>query len=566
MAMDAFATTSVARAVLAPPTSSQPDTQQSGSLNVGLAEGSSLLTGGVSSTVGLSVLGASAVATTLRRQRRRVRRREQQSSTTFVPTQLPKVDRSATQQFRKTLRNSDQYFKLSSKQMKEAQEKLKSVNGSELVDQLRQNNSRMTIGDITFVLAESLGFCWGVERTLALAHEARRHYPDSNIWVTNEIIHNAVINRKLAELGMKFVAQAGDGSKDFSGIEAGDVCILPAFGASVDEMAYLMERQVQIVDTTCPFVSKVWASVEKTRDKGYTSILHGKFKHEETVATKSFAQKYLVVKDMKEAEYVSDYILGKGDREEFLQKFEGATSDGFDPDVDLESVGVANQTTMLKGETELIAKLFERVMIRKYGPQEVNDHFLAFNTICSATQERQDAMYHLLGKEYVPQESELYAELEGEQIGIQLKSENNGMKKGKQQTDEERQASKEEAESSKGSADSLDICIVIGGYNSSNTLHLIEIPEEAGVSTYHVDCAARIGGNGEDESKAMTNVIQHKPLKTSPADAMMEKGLEVKENFLPEGPVTIAVTAGASTPDVSIGECMQRILKLRNLA
>jgi len=130
---------------------------------------------------------------------------------------------------------------------------------------MRENGFRLTIGDVTFVLAESYGFCWGVERTLAMAYEANKFFPDKSIWVTNEIIHNAVVNRNLKDVGMKFVPKASDGSKDFSGINEGDVVILPAFGASVDEMSYLKERKVQIVDTTCPWVSKVWNSVDQGR-------------------------------------------------------------------------------------------------------------------------------------------------------------------------------------------------------------------------------------------------------------------------------------------------------------
>ncbi|CAJ1364880.1 unnamed protein product [Effrenium voratum] len=310
---------------------------------------------------------------------------------------------------------SDQYFKFGRTQMEGAMENLKSVSGSELLTKIRENGFRLTVGDITFVLAESYGFCWGVERAVAMAYEARDFFPEKNIWVTNEIIHNPSVNQQLSDKNMRFVETKTDGSKDYSGVEEGDVVILPAFGASIDEMALLKERNVQIVDTTCPWVSKVWGTVEKSKEKGHTAIIHGKYDHEETVATKSFAQKYLVLKNMKEAEYVADYLLGNGKKEEFMAKFEKAMSPGFDPDVDLNKLGVANQTTMLKGETELIGKLFERTLIKKFGPQEINEHFMSFNTICDATQERQDAMYKMFGAEYEAPESSLYAELEGEQ-------------------------------------------------------------------------------------------------------------------------------------------------------
>eukprot|EP00435_Cladocopium_sp_Y103_P050024 s493_g15.t1 len=351
-------------------------------------------------------------------------------------TALGELGGAKTKQFRRELTKSDSYFKFGRTQMNGAMENLKKVSGSELLTKIRQNGFKLTVGDITFVLAESYGFCWGVERAVAMAYEARDFFPDKNIWVTNEIIHNPSVNKQLSDKGMKFVQTTSDGTKDYSGVQEGDVVILPAFGASVDEMALFKEKNVQIVDTTCPWVSKVWTSVEKSKDrkpamdnktghgdrndKGHTAIIHGKYDHEETVATKSFAQKYLVLKNMGEAEYVADYILGNGNKEEFLSKFSKAMSEGFDPDVDLECLGVANQTTMLKGETELIGKLFERTLIKKYGPQNINEHFLSFNTICDATQERQDAMYKMFGAEYEAPKSKLYAELEGEQGAAHL--------------------------------------------------------------------------------------------------------------------------------------------------
>jgi len=472
---------------------------------------------------------------------------------------MPVVDRATTKQFRRELLKSDQYFKFGRTQMETAMGQLKEVSGSELLTKIRQNGFRLTVGDVTFVLAESYGFCWGVERAVAMAYEARNFFPDKSIWVTNEIIHNPSVNDNLSEKGMKFVQTKSDGSKDYSGVQSGDVVILPAFGASVDEMALLKERKVQIVDTTCPWVSKVWGTVEKSKDKGHTAIIHGKYDHEETVATKSFAQKYLVLKNMTEAEYVAKYMLGNGNKEEFMAKFANAMSPDFDPDVDLDKVGVANQTTMLKGETELIGKLFERTLIKKFGPQQVNDHFMSFNTICDATQERQDAMYKMFNTEYEAPKSDLYAELEGEQVGLSLLS----MKE-----QEKLESRKMEAET-KGGGDvsaeppkKIDLCIVLGGFNSSNTTHLLEIAEEEHVPGYHIDCGDRIGEVGGDA----TNKIQHKPLDTPPAKAMMDEGLEVTEGFLPEGPVTIGVTSGASTPDKMVGEALMRILAVRGLA
>jgi 4-hydroxy-3-methylbut-2-en-1-yl diphosphate reductase len=268
------------------------------------------------------------------------------------------------------------------------------------------------------------------------------------------------------------------------------VVILPAFGASVQEMQLLNDRGCTIVDTTCPWVSKVWNTVEKHKKTDYTSIIHGKYNHEETVATSSFAGKYLIVLNLAEAEYVADYILNGGDREEFLTKFKKSYSDGFDPDRDLVQIGIANQTTMLKGETEQIGKLFERTMLKKYPPNELNQHFLSFNTICDATQERQDAMFDLVKEK-------------------------------------------------------LDLMIVIGGYNSSNTTHLQEIAIDYSIPSYHIDCVDRIQSR---------HTIEHKPL---------HKDLETAENWLPEGEIVVGITSGASTPDKVVADIIERIFELK---
>jgi len=266
----------------------------------------------------------------------------------------------------------------------------------------------------------------------------------------------------------------------------------------------------------------------------------------------------MATRTMAEAEYVAKYILGDGNREEFLAKFAKAIPEGFDPDVDLERVGVANQTTMLKGETELIGKLFERTMIKKYGPHSANQHFISFNTICDATQERQDAMYEMLGTAYEAPTSKLYAELEGEQVGVDLQSTKAQERlSSKAMEDETRGAGTAAADAPKR----IDLCIVVGGFNSSNTTHLVEIVDEEGIPGYHIDAAERIGApDGE-----LVNRIQYKPVATPPGQAMLEEGLEVKEGFLPDGPVVIGLTSGASTPDNVLGDICQRILKLRNV-
>jgi 4-hydroxy-3-methylbut-2-enyl diphosphate reductase len=279
------------------------------------------------------------------------------------------------------------------------------------------------------------------------------------------------------------------GVKDFSEVASGDVVILPAFGATVQEMQLLNERGCHIVDTTCPWVSKVWNTVEKHKKHAFTSIIHGKVKHEETLATSSFAGTYLVVLDLAEAQMVCDYILGRGDRQHFMERFSRACSPGFDPDRDLTRVGVANQTTMLKNETEEIGRLFERTMLARFGPVELDQHFLAFNTICDATQERQDAMFALVDEP-------------------------------------------------------LDRMVVIGGFNSSNTTHLQEIAVSRGTPSFHIDTPERIGPG---------NRIEHKPLGGE---------LETVEPFLPQGPIRVGITSGASTPDRVVEDVIRRLIEI----
>jgi len=394
-----------------------------------------------------------------------------------------------TKAFKRSLSSSQQYHRKGFGREAEITDLLQSEYQSNLVQQIRDHDYRLTRGDVTIRLAEAFGFCWGVERAIALAYETRKQFPSERIWITNEIIHNPSVNQNLKEMQVQFIP-VHEGQKDFSVVESGDVVVLPAFGASVQEMQLLNQKGCVIMDTTCPWVSKVWNSVEKHKKGSYTSIIHGKYKHEETIATSSYADKYLVVLNLAEAEYVCNYILHGGDRQEFMAKFRSACSAGFDPDIHLERVGIANQTTMLKGETEQIGKLFERTLMRKYGPAALNQHFLSFNTICDATQERQDAMFQLVEEQ-------------------------------------------------------LDLMVVIGGFNSSNTTHLQEIAVERGIPSYHIDSSKRIGPG---------NCVEHKPL---------QRDLEIRENWLPAGPIVVGITSGASTPDKVVADVVEKIFDLK---
>jgi len=363
-----------------------------------------------------------------------------------------------------------------------------------LLAEIRKNNLFWQEGEVSVYLAESMGYCWGVERAVQMAYEARRLNPESEMHVTNEIIHNPQINERMKDMGYNFI-EAKETGKDFSDVQKGDVVLLPAFGATAQEMKLLNDREVQIVDTTCPWVSKVWSAVDKQAKKKHTSIIHGKWAHEETIATASFASDYVVVRDMAEAQYVCDYILNGGDKHVFLEKFQNAVSEGFDPDTMLEAVGLANQTTMLKGETQAIGKLVEKTMMQKYGPETLNDHFMVMDTICDATQERQDAMYKL--------------------------------------TDD--------------SAEKLDVFVVVGGFNSSNTSHLQEIAESKNIPSYWI--------NGPECIDVESNKITYQNFHHE----MLEK-----VGFLPEGPLKIGITSGASTPDRSVELVLDAIFKIKN--
>jgi 4-hydroxy-3-methylbut-2-enyl diphosphate reductase len=307
-----------------------------------------------------------------------------------------------------------------------------------------------------------------------------------------------VLLQRLKEMDIEIIEDKTGTGKDFDPVQEGDVVILPAFGASVSEMRLLSDRKVQLVDTTCPWVSKVWNAVDNQSRKAHTSIIHGKYSHEETVATASFATTYLVVRDIAEAEYVADYIANGGSKAEFLDKFKNSVSAGFDPDTDLERLGLANQTTMLRDETLQIGKLLEKTMMEKYGPAELKDRYMVMDTICDATQTRQSAVYELT-------------------------------------------ASQDQADKK------VDMMIVVGGFNSSNTSHLQEIPELRSVPSYWVNSAACIDVD--------SNKVMHKSA---------HGDMNETKNWIPDGPLVIGVTSGASTPDRAVEDVLDKVFQIRD--
>lgn len=353
-------------------------------------------------------------------------------------------------------------------------------------------------------LAKDFGFCWGVERSIALAYEAVEHYPDRQLHITNELIHNPEVNDSLTEMKVNLIdKESTTGGKDFSPVKEGDVVILPAFGASYEEMEMLDKKNVEVVDTTCPWVSKVWNAIDQHTRNGCTSIVHGKYAHEETVATISFAEDYICVKNMDEAQMVVDYMTNaesntEEDKEAFMKHFEKAVSEGFDPDTMLDKVGLANQTTMYKKETKAIGQLFQKTIMKIHGPSNLNDHYLEFDTICDATQERQDAVTELVENT--------------EKLGI-------------------------------------DFILVVGGWDSSNTAHLLEIPIHAGIRSFHINRADCISAD---------NTITHR---TVDGEFVTEKFLLTLDDK--DKDVVMGVTSGASTPDGSVQDALSQIFMLK---
>ena len=369
-----------------------------------------------------------------------------------------------------------------------------------IVDALREHDYTLTVEDVTIRLASEFGFCYGVERAVEYAYQTRRKFPDRRLLLVGEIIHNPHVNAKLRSMGIEILIPDAEGTFDFSAVRTEDVVILPAFGVTMAAFEALRAAGCVLVDTTCGSVLNVWKRVDAYARDGFTALIHGKHYHEETRATASQVLKYpggsyLVVRDMTEAHEVCDYIEGRGDREAFLAKYRKAASPGFDPDVHLRRIGVANQTTMLAKESLAIGEEVGNAILRARGPEARATDFRTFDTICSATQERQDAVIALL-------------------------------------------------------EEPLTAMIVIGGFNSSNTISLAALCAER-VPTYHIEDATGIDPESGTVHFRRPGV----------------KHVEATEaGWLPAvGSLRIGVTAGASTPNNKIGETVARILAARGL-
>lgn len=369
---------------------------------------------------------------------------------------------------------------------------------SPIVEKLRERQGSLTIGNTTIRLAEQFGFCYGVERAIDLAYAARRVFPDQRIFLIGEIIHNPEVNRQLADMNIVSLPWK-EITSEYDHLTEDDVVIVPAFGAPTNFHEKIEEQGCHIIDTTCGDVMKVWRRVRAYAKDGYTSLIHGKRGHEETRATASRATgpdgkgHYLVVLTLEETDYVCNFIRNGGDAEAFLKKFEKAHSDNFDPHVHLKELGVANQTTMLKSETEEIQQRVRKAIVDRDGN---DDNFQMFDTICGATQERQDALFDMLNKP-------------------------------------------------------MDLLLVVGGYNSSNTTHLVEIGNE-NLPTYFIRKASCL--------ESLETVVHFD---------LDEKSEIAAPNVLAgfdDQPVTIGITAGASCPANLIEETIVRVLGLRGIS
>ena len=360
---------------------------------------------------------------------------------------------------------------------------------SAIVDRIKADDFTYRTGRLTIHLAREFGFCYGVDRAVDYAYQTRERFPDRTVYLTGEIIHNPHVNEKLRSMGIRFLSDE-PGSIDRLGPEA--VVILPAFGVTVAQLQQLEGRGCTLIDTTCGSVLNVWKNVRRYAENGYTSVIHGKVWHEETQATASHAVsyggRYLVVLDNREASIVCDYIVRGGSREAFVDRFGKAASVEFDPDRDLERIGLANQTTMLMSESLEIGEMFRAAMADRYGAADLASRYQAFDTICSATQDRQDAVVALLRDK------------------------------------------------------PIDLMIVIGGYNSSNTCNLARICA-ASKPTFHI---------ADPDCLISSDQVRHRPVGS--------KEEITSAGWLPRsGNVVVGLTSGASTPDNLVGAVIAKI-------
>jgi len=355
--------------------------------------------------------------------------------------------------------------------------------------------SSIELGPISFYLGRHFGFCYGVENAIEISYKALEENPEKRVFLLSQMIHNPLVNEDLVKRGIRFIMDT-DGKQfiDWSELKPDDIVIIPAFGTTLEIEKILQDIGIEIqhYNTTCPFVQKVWNRSYKLGEEKFTILIHGKHNHEETRATFSHSSKAapaLILRDITEARLLSEFISGNRKAAEFYEVFKDRYSEGFSVEKDLLRVGVVNQTTMLATETSEIAEFMKSVMVEKYGEENLKGHFAdTRDTLCYATNDNQQSTYSLL------------------------------------ETD-------------------ADLAIVVGGYNSSNTSHLVELCEKK-FPTYFINSADEIGSKNE---------IKHYDY---PA-----REFRKTKNFLPsKKPVKIILTSGASCPDTVVDEVMLKLV------
>jgi 4-hydroxy-3-methylbut-2-enyl diphosphate reductase len=377
------------------------------------------------------------------------------------------------------------------------------VKNSRKLHDLRKKDyspSELDFGPVKFLIARHFGFCYGVENAIEIAYKTVEQNEGKRIFLLSEMIHNPSVNNDLRSRGVRFIREHnGNQIISWDELRADDIVIVPAFGTTLEIQQILKERGINPYkyDTTCPFVEKVWNRAEQLGSKDYTIVVHGKYKHEETIATFSHSEKdspTVIVRDIDEARKLCDAISGKIPAEEFYELFNHKLSEGFDVSKDLDRIGVVNQTTMLATETQAIADLMRKTMVEKFGEESINEHFAeTSDTLCYATYDNQRATLGLI---------ESHA----------------------------------------------DFAIVVGGYNSSNTSHIVELCEEK-LPVYFVSGADKIISD---------SVIKHYDIHSR--KELTTNNWLLKDNKPVRSPVKIILTSGASCPDAILDEVLQKIV------